>query len=84
MMKWLKRKQKSCRGNIWFKGFWDNCPPIPKLTLSQTLTLTGGQYSSGAISWLPSNPKIKPDLVPAPNPNRGVLFLGGEIVRIPV
>ena len=50
----------------------ENCPPTPKLTLSQTQTLTGGgQFSLGAFFWLPSNPKSNPDLDPNPNPNRG-------------
>ena len=25
-----------------------NCPPTPKLTLTETLTLTAGQFSSGS------------------------------------
>ena len=37
----------------------ENCPPLtPKLILSQALTLTGGQFSSGAIVWLAS-PTLK-------------------------
>ena len=31
----------------------ENCPPTPKLTLTQTLSLTRQQFSSGAIAWLP-------------------------------
>ena len=27
-----------------------------------------GAFSSGAIAWLPSNPKTNPDLDPRPNP----------------
>ena len=66
----------------------ENCrppsPPTTRLTLSQTLTLTKGQFSSGAIAWLPPNPKTNPNLDPNPNPNRGgAIFLGGEIARIP-
>ena len=61
----------------------ENCPPTPKLTLSQTLTLTGGQFFSGAIVSLPSNPKTNPDLEPNPNRNRGGNFSRGAIVRIP-
>ena len=55
----------------------ENCPPTPKLTLSQTLTLTGGQFSLGAIVWLPPNPKTNPDLDSNPNSNRGAIYLGG-------
>ena len=54
-------------------------PPTPKLTLSQTLTLTGGQFFSRAIVWLPPNPKTNPDLEPNPNPNQGAIFLGGQL-----
>ena len=54
-------------------------PPTPKLTLSQTLTLTGGQFSLGAVVWLRTNPKTNPDLDPNPNPNRGAIFLGGQL-----
>ena len=46
-------------------------PPTPKLTLTQSLTLTGGQFSSGAIVWLHPNPKTNPNLDPNPNPKRG-------------
>ena len=52
--------------------------PIPK-TLTQPLTLTGGQFSSGAIVWLPPNRKINPNLDPNPNPNRGAIFLGVQL-----
>ena len=34
------------------------------------------EFSSGAIVWLPSNPKTNPDLEPRPNPKRGQFFLG--------
>ena len=57
----------------------ENCPPTPKLTLSQTLTLTEGQSSSVAIVWLSPNPKTNPHLDPNPNPNRGAIFLGGQL-----
>ena len=58
-------------------------PPTPKLILSQTLTLTGGQFSSWGIVWLPPNPKTNSDLDPNPNPNRGEgNFPLGAIVRI--
>ena len=60
-------------------------PPIPKLTLTQTLTLTRVQFSSGAIIWLPPpNPKTNPNLDQNPNPNWGAVLLGGAIVRIPL
>ena len=54
-----------------------NCPPTAKLTLSQTLTLAGGQFSSEAMVWLLPNTKTNPDLDPNLNPNRGA------IIRIP-
>ena len=54
-----------------------NCPPTPRLILSQTLALTEGQFSSRAIAWLPPNPKTNPNLDPNPNPNRGVIFFEG-------
>ena len=56
----------------------ENCPPTPKLTLTQTLTLTRGQFPLAAIVWLPPNPKINPNLDPNPNPNRGQFSLGGN------
>ena len=40
-------------------------PPTPKLTLSQTLTLTGGQFSLGAIVWLPPTLKLTIVRIPA-------------------
>ena len=47
-------------------------PPTPNLTLSQTLTLTRGQFFSGAIVWLlPTNPKTNAYLDQKPNLNRG-------------
>ena len=53
----------------------ENCPLIPKLTLIKTLTVTRGQFPSGAIVWLPPNPKTNSNLDRNPNPNgRG----GGE------
>ena len=51
--------------------------PTLKLTLTQPLTLTGGQFSSGTIVWLSSNPKANPNLDPNPNPNLGTIFLRG-------
>ena len=68
---------------MWKNGFLDNCPQrklpsTPKLILSQTLTLNGGHVFSGAIVWLPSNPKTNPDLDPNPNPNQGQFSSGGN------
>ena len=42
----------------------ENCPPTPKLTLTltETATLTGGQFSSGAIVRIPSK-IIVPDVI---------------------
>ena len=58
----------------------ENCLPTPKLTLTQTLAITGGgQLFSGAIVWSPPNPKTNPDLDPNPNPNQGAIFLGGQL-----
>ena len=57
-------------------------PPIPKLTLSQTLTLTKGQPFLGAIVWLP--PTLKPTLTLTQTPNlTGGQFFSVVIVRIP-
>ena len=52
--------------------------PSNPLTLSQTLALTGGQFSLGAIAWLLPNPKTNPDLDPNPNPKRRAIFFGGQ------
>ena len=54
-----------------------NCPLTPKLTLIQLLTLTGGQFSLGAIVCLPPNPKTNPNLEPNPNPSLGAIFIEG-------
>ena len=63
----------------------ENCPLTPKLTLTQPLTLTGGQFSSGAIIRLLHNPKTNPNLEPNPKPNLGAIFIeGGAAVRITV
>ena len=51
--------------------------PTPNLTLSRILTR--GQFSSGAIVWLPPNPKTNPNLDRNPNSNRGAIFLGGQL-----
>ena len=55
-------------------------PPAPKLTLTQTLTLTRRQFSSGAIVSLP--PPTNPSL--DQNSNLGGNFPRGAIVRIPI
>ena len=58
----------------------EKCPPTPKLTLSQTLTLTRGQFFLGTIVWLPPNPKTTPDLHQNSNFNwEGGTFLGGQL-----
>ena len=62
----------------------ENClpllPPTPKLTLSQTLALAGGQFSSVATVKLPTPPptnrKTNPHLDPNHNPNQGAILLG--------
>ena len=53
-------------------------PPTPKLTLTQPLTLTGGQCSSETIVWLPPSRKTNPNRDPNPNPNRRAILLGGN------
>ena len=53
----------------------ENWSQNPRLTLTQTLTRIGGQFSKGEIVWSP-NPKTNPDLEPNPNPNRGQLSSG--------
>ena len=63
----------------------ENCPPIPKLTLTQTLTLTRGHFSPGQLSGCPPTLKITLTLTETPTltgGGRGVIFLGGAIVRI--
>ena len=46
-------------------------PPTPKLIITQTLTLTGWQFSSATSVWLPPNSKVNPALDPNPNPYEG-------------
>ena len=63
----------------------ENCSlPTPKLTLSQTLTLIEGQFSLEANVWFRPKPKINPDLDLNPNPNRGAIFLRGQLFQIPI
>ena len=91
-MFWLKKKTYQRWKTHYSNGFCRkssrtiapeaNCPPTPKLTLTQPLTLTGGQFSTVAIVWLSPNPKTNPNLDPSPNPKRGQ-FSSGSIVRIP-
>ena len=50
-----------------------NCPPTPKLTPSQTLTLAAGAIFLGGNCLVASNTKTDPDLDPNPNLNRGQL-----------
>ena len=61
----------------------ENCPPTPKLTLIQTITLTGGHFSSYETVWLPPNSKTNPNLDPSPNANRKAVFLGGQLSGYP-
>ena len=60
------RTGKGSRKNAPEKNF----PPTPKLTLSQTLTLTGvGGLSSGDNRLVAPNPITNPNLGPNSNPN---------------
>ena len=61
----------------------ENCLPIPKLTLSQTLTLTVGKNFSDAIVCSPPNTKTNPDLDPNANPNQGAIFIVGQLSGYP-
>ena len=45
---------------------------------TQTLTLTRGQFFSGAVVWLLPKPKTNPDLDQNPNPNRGAIVRGNK------
>ena len=44
----------------------ENFPAVPKLTLTKILTLTRGQFSSGAIVWLPPTLKLTLTLTKTP------------------
>ena len=56
----------------------ENSPPTPKLILSQTPTLTGGQPFSGELVWLLPNSETNSHLDPSPNPNWGQFSSGGN------
>ena len=45
--------------------------PNFKTNLNPNPNPNRGYFSSGAIVWLPPNPKINPNLDPNPNPNQG-------------
>ena len=49
----------------------EKCSQRQKLTLTQPLALTRSQIFSGAIFWLPPNPKTNPNLDRNPNPKWG-------------
>ena len=51
--------------------------PNTKTNLNPNPNPNRGYFSSGAIVWLPPNPKINPNLDPNPNPNRGGWFSSG-------
>ena len=55
--------------------------PNSKTNLNPNPNPNRGYFSSGAIVWLPPNPKINPNLDPKPNPNQGgwVIFLGVQL-----
>ena len=61
----------------------ESCPPTAKLNLNQTLTLTGEQFSLGAIFWLPPTLKLTLTLTQTPTLTGGAIFLRETIVRIP-
>ena len=51
----------------------ENCPPTPKLTLTQTLNLTRGQFYLGAIVWLSPTLKLTLTLTQIPTLTGGQL-----------
>ena len=55
-------------------------PPTPKLTLTQTLALSRGQFFTGAIVWFPPTLRLTLTLTKTPILTRGG---GGANVRIP-
>ena len=58
----------------------ENCSsPTPKLTLTQTPTLTEGQFSSGGNCLVVPNPKTNVNFDANPNPNREIIFLEGQL-----
>ena len=65
----------------------ENCrppsPPTTRLTLSQTLTLTKGQFSSGAIAWLPPTLKRTLTLIQTPTLIGGQFFSGEKLPGYP-
>ena len=60
----------------------ENCLQAPKLTLSQTLNLTGRQLFSRTIVWLPPTLKLTLTLTQIPTLTEEQ-FSSGAIVRIP-
>ena len=83
---WLLVKNVTyhCQECIVSKTVLGQLPPTPKLTLSQTLTLTGGQCFSSAIVWLPTPPAtVKLTLTLTQTPTlaggRGAIFIGGQL-----
>ena len=57
----------------------ENCQPTPKLTLSQTLTLTGGQIFSGAIVWLLPNLNLPKKKIPTLTAGQFSSGRGGQL-----
>ena len=56
-----------------------SAPPTPKLTITETLSVTGRQFSLWSIVSLPPNPKINPNLDPKPNPKQWAILLGTRL-----
>ena len=61
----------------------ENCPATPKLTLTQTPTLTRWAIYLRGNCLVAPNPKTNPNLDCNPSPNRGTKFPWGVIVRTP-
>ena len=61
IIKYWNLRNKNNNTESWMKSWKEyslkkapkNCPPIPKLKLTQTLTLTRGQFYSGQLSGCP-------------------------------